>query len=69
MKIYFTEVQEDSVLEEKEPTKKTPEEIRSLWKKAILETLLLIRMEKENTDLLGKRRGRSPLFYYNLTHN
>ena len=69
MKIYFTEVQEDSVLEEKEPTKKTPEEIRSLWKKAILETLLLIRMEKENTDLLGKRKGRGPLFYYDLTHN
>ena len=27
---------------------------RHLWKKAILETLLLIRMEKENNSLKGK---------------
>ncbi|XP_076467921.1 TBC1 domain family member 1-like isoform X2 [Babylonia areolata] len=31
--------------------KKTPAELRALWKKAMLETLLLIRMEKENSDV------------------
>lgn len=34
-------------------TKKTSEELRAMWRKAILETLLLIRMEKENVDLQG----------------
>ena len=29
-------------------------EIRGLWRKAILETLLLIRMERENKNLQGK---------------
>ncbi|GFY05647.1 TBC1 domain family member 1 [Trichonephila clavipes] len=32
-------------------TKKTKEELRALWKKAILEQILLIRMEKENKKL------------------
>ncbi|XP_053398670.1 TBC1 domain family member 1-like [Mercenaria mercenaria] len=36
-------------------TKKTPEELRALWRKAILETLLLIRMEKENIDLQARQ--------------
>ena len=33
--------------------KKTSAELRALWKKAMLETLLLIRMEKENSDIRG----------------
>ena len=36
-----------------QPKQKTSEELRALWRKAILETLLLIRMEKENLDLRG----------------
>ncbi|XP_046369394.2 TBC1 domain family member 1-like isoform X2 [Haliotis rufescens] len=35
------------------PRTLTPTKIRCLWKKAILETLLLIRMEKENQSLRG----------------
>ncbi|XP_025087952.1 TBC1 domain family member 4-like isoform X3 [Pomacea canaliculata] len=34
-----------------EKRKKTSAELRSMWKKAMLETLLLIRMEKENSDI------------------
>lgn len=33
--------------------KRTSGEIRALWRKAMLETLLLIRMEKENSDIKG----------------
>uniref|UniRef100_A0A8C4RR79 TBC1 domain family member 4 n=1 Tax=Erpetoichthys calabaricus TaxID=27687 RepID=A0A8C4RR79_ERPCA len=36
------------VIEEK---KKTPQELRELWKKAILQQILLLRMEKENQKL------------------
>ena len=32
---------------------KSSAELRALWKKAMLETLLLIRMEKENSDIKG----------------
>uniref|UniRef100_A0A670Y2P7 TBC1 domain family member 4 n=1 Tax=Pseudonaja textilis TaxID=8673 RepID=A0A670Y2P7_PSETE len=46
----------------KEDRKKTPKELRELWKKAILQHILLLRMEKENqklqaseNDLLNKR--------------
>ncbi|XP_070613195.1 TBC1 domain family member 1 isoform X1 [Erythrolamprus reginae] len=46
----------------KEDRKKTSEELRELWKKAILQQILLLRMEKENqklqaseNDLLNKR--------------
>ncbi|KAL4230457.1 domain member [Mactra antiquata] len=35
--------------------KKSKEELRALWRKAILETLLLIRMEKENQDLQARQ--------------
>ena len=38
--------------------KKTPEELRALWRKAILETLLLIRMERENQVLQGNYNCR-----------
>jgi hypothetical protein len=44
----------ESVEEEADGKKKTSEELRALWRKAILETLLLIRMEKENIDLQGE---------------
>ena len=33
--------------------KKSREELRELWRKAIMEQLLLIRMEKENSKLRG----------------
>ncbi|KAM6440669.1 TBC1 domain family member 1 isoform 4-T5 [Liasis olivaceus] len=46
----------------KEDRKKTPKELRELWQKAILQQILLLRMEKENqklqaseNDLLNKR--------------
>lgn len=35
--------------------KKTSAELRALWKKAMLETLLLIRMEKENSDVKARQ--------------
>ncbi|XP_052795623.1 TBC1 domain family member 1-like isoform X2 [Mya arenaria] len=47
---------EESLNEDEEgPHKKTSEELRALWRKAILETLLLIRMEKENIDLQARQ--------------
>jgi hypothetical protein len=39
---------------EEPKVKRTPEEIRALWKKSILQTMLLIRMEKEKQDLKGR---------------
>ena len=36
------------------PVKKSPEQLRALWRKAIMEQRLLIRMEKENSKLRGK---------------
>ncbi|XP_060603835.1 TBC1 domain family member 1-like isoform X2 [Ruditapes philippinarum] len=50
-----TETLEESVEEEADGKKKTSEELRALWRKAILETLLLIRMEKENIDLQARQ--------------
>ncbi|XP_052276744.1 TBC1 domain family member 1-like isoform X8 [Dreissena polymorpha] len=41
--------------EGEERAKKTKEELRALWRKAILETLLLIRMERENIDLQARQ--------------
>uniref|UniRef100_T1GZB7 Rab-GAP TBC domain-containing protein n=1 Tax=Megaselia scalaris TaxID=36166 RepID=T1GZB7_MEGSC len=43
--------------EEVEPTKikRTPAEYRELWKQAIRQTILLIRMERENANLLAKQ--------------
>ncbi|XP_070197331.1 TBC1 domain family member 1-like [Littorina saxatilis] len=35
--------------------KRTSGEIRALWRKAMLETLLLIRMEKENSDIKARQ--------------
>ena len=52
--MFIVEVGEESFSEEGQPAKRSSEEIKALWKKAILETLLLIRMERENTNLLGK---------------
>ncbi|XP_076117206.1 TBC1 domain family member 1-like isoform X4 [Mytilus galloprovincialis] len=43
----------ESPKDEEPNVKKTPEEIRALWKKTILQTMLLIRMEKEKQDLKG----------------
>jgi hypothetical protein len=37
------------------PLKRSAEELRALWKKAINQQLLLIRMEKENARLKGER--------------
>ena len=50
---FVVEVGEELLSEDSGQSKKSSEEIRALWKKAILETLLLIRMEKENSTLLG----------------
>ncbi|CAG2203371.1 TBC1D1 [Mytilus edulis] len=41
--------------DEEPNVKKTPEEIRALWKKTILQTMLLIRMEKEKQDLKARQ--------------
>ncbi|KAF2983121.1 hypothetical protein EK904_011171 [Melospiza melodia maxima] len=37
----------------KEERKRTPHELRELWKKAIIQQILLLRMEKENQKLQG----------------
>lgn len=47
----------ESPKDEEPNVKKTPEEIRALWKKTILQTMLLIRMEKEKQDLKGKQNS------------
>ncbi|XP_033744156.1 TBC1 domain family member 4-like [Pecten maximus] len=50
------EKQEDIEVEkEKEKAQLSQQEIRSLWKKAILQTLLLIRMEKEKQDIKARQ--------------
>lgn len=38
----------------KEERRRTPKELRELWQKAILQQILLLRMEKENQKLQGK---------------
>lgn len=43
-------------MEEKPRSRMTPQKVRALWRKAILETLLLIRMERENKSLQGEGR-------------
>lgn len=43
------------VLEER--TKRSKEELRELWRKAILQQILLQRMERENQKLQGKLDG------------
>ncbi|KAI1238241.1 hypothetical protein IHE44_0012959 [Lamprotornis superbus] len=40
----------------KEERKRTPHELRELWKKAIIQQILLLRMEKENQKLQGVPR-------------
>lgn len=45
--------------ESKSHTKKTKEELRALWKKAIIEQILLIRMEKENKKLQDNQDAAS----------
>lgn len=37
--------------------KKSSKELRALWRKAIMEQILLIRMEKENKTLQGNTAG------------
>ncbi|XP_067663827.1 TBC1 domain family member 1-like isoform X1 [Haliotis asinina] len=53
------------------PRTLTPTKIRCLWKKAILETLLLIRMEKENQSLRARQdemdQKRQKLDYQEVT--
>ncbi|XP_052089701.1 TBC1 domain family member 1-like isoform X2 [Mytilus californianus] len=44
---------------EETSVKKTPEEIRALWRKTILQTMLLIRMEKEKQDLKARQHDES----------
>ncbi|XP_078682785.1 TBC1 domain family member 1-like isoform X5 [Branchiostoma floridae x Branchiostoma belcheri] len=39
---------------EEKPRKRTREELRALWKKAIMEQILLIRMERENVNLKAR---------------
>lgn len=39
---------------QKEGTKRSKEELRELWRKAILQQILLQRMESENQKLQGK---------------
>ena len=46
-------VTSSSSIPEDGPIKKSREELRALWRKAILEQRLLIRMEKENSKLRG----------------
>lgn len=46
-------VSNDNVIPEIITTKKSPEQLRALWRKAILEQRLLIRMERENLKLRG----------------
>nr|KAG5707808.1 hypothetical protein BaRGS_015968 [Batillaria attramentaria] len=51
-------------------TKKTSADYRALWKKAMLETLLLIRMEKENSNIRARQEEESlerKLDYQELT--
>jgi len=51
-----TEIEKINILKNSEmPVKrKSKQELRDLWKKAINQQLILIRMEKENAKLRGK---------------
>lgn len=42
--------------------KRSAKELRALWRKAIMEQILLIRMERENNSLQGK----FPFFWFSL---
>ena len=48
-------------------SKRSSTELRALWKKAMLETLLLIRMEKENSDIKGMTLTDLFLSSFNFT--
>ncbi|KAK6168433.1 hypothetical protein SNE40_020968 [Patella caerulea] len=48
-------ITESPVQDEVDGCKLSSSQLRSLWKKAILETLLLIRMEKENHSLVARQ--------------
>ena len=54
--LFYTEKLQEAVEVEEnhEKPKLSQQEIRSLWKKAILQTLLLVRMEKEKEDIKGR---------------
>lgn len=47
----------------KEERKRTSKELRELWHKAILQQILLLRMEKENQKLQGKYIITSSVIY------
>ncbi|XP_013417491.1 TBC1 domain family member 1 isoform X2 [Lingula anatina] len=54
--IHVDTIDENAILEdEATQKKKSSSAIRALWKKAIMETLLLIRMEKENRNLQARQ--------------
>ena len=42
--------------------KRTAGELRALWRKAIMEQILLIRMEKENKSLQGRKENELDSF-------
>jgi len=59
-----TEIENVSIIKSLETSVKhrTKQELRDLWKKAINQQLILIRMEKENAKLRGK------IFFYILKY-
>jgi len=52
-----TEIEKVGVIKNSETSikRRTKQELRDLWKKAINQQLILIRMEKENAKLRGKK--------------
>lgn len=61
-----TEIEKVSIIKSLEtPMKrKTKQELRDLWKKAINQQVILIRMEKENAKL----RGKILFLYFEICH-
>jgi hypothetical protein len=55
---------ESGAADQEPSAKRTSAEWRAMWKKAMLETLLLIRMEKENSDIKGNHHFASVKFLF-----
>uniref|UniRef100_A0A6I8NIL1 TBC1 domain family member 1 n=1 Tax=Ornithorhynchus anatinus TaxID=9258 RepID=A0A6I8NIL1_ORNAN len=55
-------VREDGPPREAAARQRTPQELRELWHKAILQQILLLRMEKENRKLQGRTFPTHPYF-------
>lgn len=51
-----------------ERRKRSREELRELWKKAVLQQILLLRMERENQKLQGKTHGQGKVVNVVHTH-